>query len=121
MPVSWPCEFAREPLPRRAQPPDTRASRSNVLVGYFQELSAEKTMNALRSLASPTARVIRDGHSSLIPAGELVPGDVIELNVGDTIPADVRLVEAMNFESDEGEQRKRRIQRAAADLCTQPS
>ena len=111
MPVSWPCEFAaRELLPRLWHTlSDARAACSNVLVGYFQELSAEKTMNALRSLASPTARVIRDGHSSLIPAGELVPGDVIELNVGDTIPADVRLVEAMNFESDEGEQRRPHI------------
>ncbi|PWN40311.1 putative ENA2-plasma membrane P-type ATPase [Ceraceosorus guamensis] len=73
----------------------------NVFVGFFQELSAEKTMGALRNLASPTARVIRGGHSSIIAAGEVVPGDLLELVTGDTVPADIRLIEAMNFEADE--------------------
>lgn len=73
----------------------------NIFVGTFQELSAEKTMNALRSLASPTARVIRNGASITIPAAEVVPGDIVELTTGDTVPADLRLVDAMNFEADE--------------------
>lgn len=62
----------------------------NVVVGFFQEYSAEKTMDSLRSLSSPTASVIRDGKASVIPSGEIVPGDLIELKTGDTIPADVR-------------------------------
>ncbi|KXJ90570.1 sodium transport ATPase [Microdochium bolleyi] len=73
----------------------------NVIVGFFQEYSAEKTMDSLRSLSSPTASVVRDGKSSVIPSGEIVPGDLIELKTGDTIPADVRIIEAVNFETDE--------------------
>lgn len=73
----------------------------NVFVGFFQELSAEKTMNSLRNLASPTARVIRSGHGITIPAQDVVPGDIIELQTGDTVPADLRLIEAVNFEADE--------------------
>ncbi|PWN53615.1 putative ENA2-plasma membrane P-type ATPase [Violaceomyces palustris] len=73
----------------------------NVIVGFFQELSAEKTMNSLRSLASPTARVIRNGYGETIPAADVVPGDIIELTTGDTVPADCRLIDSMNFETDE--------------------
>ena len=73
----------------------------NIFVGYFQELSAEKTTSALKNLASPTARVIRGGHTSNIPAAKVVPGDIVELTTGDTVPADIRIVEAMNFEADE--------------------
>lgn len=49
-------------------------------------------MDSLRSLSSPTARVIRNGASQIIPSAEIVPGDLIELKTGDTIPADVRYV-----------------------------
>lgn len=73
----------------------------NIVVGFFQELSAEKTMNALRNLASPTARVIRNGDGETISANEVVPGDIIELTTGDTVPADCRLIDSMNFETDE--------------------
>ncbi|KAG7136326.1 Sodium transport ATPase 5 like protein [Verticillium longisporum] len=73
----------------------------NVVVGFFQEYSAEKTMDSLRSLSSPTARAIRDGESVVVPSGEIVPGDLVELKMGDTIPADVRVFEAVNFETDE--------------------
>ncbi|KAK0532772.1 P-type ATPase [Tilletia horrida] len=73
----------------------------NIAVGFAQELSAEKTMNSLRNLASPTARVIRGGNGITIPAQDVVPGDIIELQTGDTVPADLRLVEAVNFEADE--------------------
>lgn len=48
---------------------------------------AEKTMDSLRSLASPTASVLRNGSSITIPNGEVVPGDIVELRTGDTIPA----------------------------------
>jgi potassium/sodium efflux P-type ATPase len=73
----------------------------NVIVGFFQEYSAEKTMDSLRSLSSPTARVVRAGDVKTIPSGEIVPGDLIELKTGDTIPADIRVFEAVNFETDE--------------------
>lgn len=73
----------------------------NVFVGFFQEFSAEKTMNSLRSLASPTAHVIRSGASTTIAASEVVPGDILELTTGDTVPADCRILDMMNFETDE--------------------
>ena len=62
----------------------------NIIVGFFQEFSAEKTMNSLRSLSSPTASVIRDGNTIVVPTGELVFGDLVEVKVGDTVPADIR-------------------------------
>lgn len=64
----------------------------NVVVGFFQEYSAEKTMDSLRSLSSPTATVVRDGESQVIPSANIVPGDLIEVKMGDTIPADIRFV-----------------------------
>ncbi|KAL1840113.1 hypothetical protein VTK73DRAFT_3843 [Phialemonium thermophilum] len=62
----------------------------NVVVGFVQEYSAEKTMDSLRSLSSPTATVVRGAEAAVVPSGELVPGDVVEVKVGDTIPADIR-------------------------------
>ncbi|KAK3953818.1 hypothetical protein QBC32DRAFT_386466 [Pseudoneurospora amorphoporcata] len=73
----------------------------NVVVGFFQEYSAEKTMDSLRSLSSPTATVIRGGEAMVVPSGEIVPGDLVEVKMGDTLPADIRLIEAKNFETDE--------------------
>ncbi|GKT51830.1 sodium transport ATPase 5 [Colletotrichum spaethianum] len=73
----------------------------NIVVGFFQEYSAEKTMDSLRSLSSPTARVIRDGQLQTVASSDLVPGDLVELKTGDTIPADVRVFGAVNFETDE--------------------
>ncbi|KID61804.1 ATPase, P-type, potassium/sodium efflux, fungal, partial [Metarhizium brunneum ARSEF 3297] len=73
----------------------------NIVVGFFQELKAAKTMNSLRSLSSPTAQAIRNGNNATIVTAEIVPGDVVDLKTGDTIPADIRLVEAINFETDE--------------------
>ena len=62
----------------------------NVVVGFFQEFQAEKAMDSLRSLTSPTTRSVRDGTTSVIPTAEVVPGDMIELKMGDSIPADIR-------------------------------
>lgn len=95
----------------------------NVIVGFFQEYSAEKTMDSLRSLSSPTANIVRGGNSSVVPTAEVVMGDLVELKIGDTVPADVRyvylfktiisflhylltesihsIIEAINFETDE--------------------
>ncbi|RYP73923.1 hypothetical protein DL771_003365 [Monosporascus sp. 5C6A] len=73
----------------------------NVVVGFFQEYSAEKTMDSLRSLSSPTANVVRDGNAAAIPSPDIVVGDLVELKTGDTVPADIRIIEAVNFETDE--------------------
>ena len=73
----------------------------NIVVGFFQEFSAEKTLNSIRALGSPTARVIREGKSEVVPTKELVPGDIVELTTGASVPADLRLVEAVNLETDE--------------------
>jgi len=73
----------------------------NVAVGFVQELKAEKTMDSLRSLSSPTASAVRGGKTTTIGTVEVVPGDLVELKTGDTIPADIRLIEAINFETDE--------------------
>lgn len=73
----------------------------NVGVGFYQEAKAELTMGLLRSLSSPSAVVIRDGHAATIPAEDVVPGDIVKITNGDTIPADLRLFEASNLEADE--------------------
>lgn len=58
-------------------------------------------MESLRSMSSPTASVLRRGQIQHIPNAEAVPGDIVELVVGDVVPADVRLLESMNFQADE--------------------
>ncbi|KAL4996890.1 hypothetical protein BDV10DRAFT_170965 [Aspergillus recurvatus] len=73
----------------------------NIVVGFFQEYAAEKTMESLHSLSSPTGTVSRDSETFSVPSAEIVPGDMVELRTGDTVPADIRLVEAVNFETDE--------------------
>lgn len=73
----------------------------NIVIGFFQEFQAEKTMDSLRSLSSPTASAIRGGKDVTIPTAEIAPGDLVEMKTGDTVPADVRLITAVNFESDE--------------------
>lgn len=73
----------------------------NVVVGVIQEYNAEKTMDSLRSLSSPTARVIRNGSDSTVASQDVVPGDIVVVKVGDTIPADFRIIDSMNFETDE--------------------
>jgi Na+-exporting ATPase len=73
----------------------------NVTVGASQEFKAAKTMDSLRSLSSPTASAVRNGETMVVPTVEVVPGDMVDLKTGDTVPADVRLIEAVNFETDE--------------------
>lgn len=73
----------------------------NVLIGFYQEFQAEKKMDALRSLSSPSANVMRDGNETTIPSGEVVPGDIVSIKTGDTVPADLRMFEVMNLECDE--------------------
>ncbi len=66
----------------------------NALVGFFQEYRAERAVLALRAMSAPRARVLRDGHSVLVPAREVVPGDLLLLEAGDLVAADGRLREA---------------------------
>jgi Na+-exporting ATPase len=73
----------------------------NVSIGFYQEYGAEKKMDALKALSAPSAMVLRDGNTQVISNSEVVPGDVVVLKMGDTIPADVRLFEAMNLSADE--------------------
>jgi Ca2+-transporting ATPase len=70
-----------------------------VILGFLQEYRAERAIEALREMAAPGATVIREGRERRIPARELVPGDIILLATGDKVPADVRLVEAVNLQT----------------------
>jgi Ca2+-transporting ATPase len=72
-----------------------------VLLGFIQEYRAERAIDALRKMAAPTATVLRDGNEVKLPARDLVPGDVIILHTGDRIPADARLLEAINLQVEE--------------------
>jgi len=72
-----------------------------VLLGFIQEYRAERAIEALRQMAAPTATVLRGGHEAELPARDLVPGDIIRLEAGDKIPADVRLIEAVNLQMEE--------------------
>jgi len=72
-----------------------------VLLGFTQEYRAEKALEALKKLAAPTARVLRNGRILEIPAREVVPGDIILIEAGDRIPADARLIEAIDLHVDE--------------------
>lgn len=73
----------------------------NAVMGVMQESKAEKAMEALKSLSAPHARVIRDGKLGVIDASELVPGDIIQLEAGDFVPADARLIHSVNLKSEE--------------------
>lgn len=73
----------------------------NISIGFYQEFQAEKKMDALRSLSAPSADVVRDGNQITIPSREVVPGDIVSIKTGDTVPADLRLFDVMNLECDE--------------------
>lgn len=73
----------------------------NAIIGVAQENKAEKSLEALQKLSSHASKVIRNGSLAVIPAKELVPGDVVILETGDYVAADVRLVEASNLKSQE--------------------
>ncbi|ELU43434.1 calcium-transporting ATPase 3 [Rhizoctonia solani AG-1 IA] len=74
----------------------------NITVGFWQEYKAEKTMDSLKSLSSPTANVIRNGGGAeSVPSTELVPGDIVVVRTGDVVPADLVLILAQNVEIDE--------------------
>src|SRR5262249_31492911 len=73
----------------------------NAVLGLVQERRAEAALLALKSLTAPTARVLRDGVSSVINAYELVPGDILEMEAGDFVAADARLLGTVDFATEE--------------------
>jgi magnesium-transporting ATPase (P-type) len=73
----------------------------NALLGFIQEGKAEKALDSIRNMLSAEARAIRGGQARLLPAEELVPGDIVLLESGDKIPADLRLVEVKNLRTEE--------------------
>lgn len=73
----------------------------NAVLGVVQEEKAEKAMEALKKMSAPNARVLRSGHIETVPAKNLVPGDVVFIEAGDSIPADMRLFESANLKVEE--------------------
>ncbi|RLA01060.1 MAG: ATPase, partial [Gammaproteobacteria bacterium] len=73
----------------------------NGILGFVQEWKAEKALEALAQMLAPHCTVVRDGHEQKIAARTLVPGDVVLLEIGDRVPADLRLIEAVNLKADE--------------------
>jgi P-type Ca2+ transporter type 2C len=73
----------------------------NAALGFFQEFRAERAMAALKTMAAPAATVLRGGHPTHVAAAELVPGDVVLLDAGGIIPADLRLIEAASLRVNE--------------------
>ena len=73
----------------------------NAIIGVAQENKAEKSLEALQKLSDHASKVIRNGNLQVVPARELVPGDVVVLDTGDYIPADLRIIEEANLKSQE--------------------
>ena len=73
----------------------------NAIFGFVQEFRAEKAIEALKKLTAPEAMVLRDGKKMKVLSGELVPGDIVFLEEGSKIPADLRLMETVNLKVDE--------------------
>ena len=72
-----------------------------VFLGFIQEYRAEQAAAALRQMAAPEATVVRDGREVVVPAQEVVPGDLLVLHTGDRVAADARLLEVVNLKADE--------------------
>ncbi len=72
-----------------------------VLLGFFQEHRAGKALDALKKMAAPVARVLRDDAETVVPARDVVPGDIVVLRAGDRVPADSRVIQAINLALDE--------------------
>jgi Ca2+-transporting ATPase len=73
----------------------------NAVLGFIQEYRAERAMAALKRMAAPRVKVRRNGHLETLEARQLVPGDLIQLEAGDAVPADARLIEAVSLRVEE--------------------
>jgi Ca2+-transporting ATPase len=73
----------------------------NAIMGYVQETRADRTVAALRAMSGTHARIIRDGEHQALPATAVVPGDIILIEEGDTIPADARVLQAVALQTAE--------------------
>ena len=73
----------------------------NACLGFFQEVRAERSLEALRLLAAPEARVVREGRTDRFPARDLVPGDIVLIEAGDIVPADLLLLESVSLAATE--------------------
>jgi Ca2+-transporting ATPase len=73
----------------------------NAALGYYQERRAEQALDALKKMQTPNARVRRDDVVKIVPAWSVVPGDVLELEAGDAVPADARLLQTINLATQE--------------------
>ncbi|TAK46198.1 MAG: HAD family hydrolase, partial [Betaproteobacteria bacterium] len=73
----------------------------NAVVGVIQESKAEQALAALKKMSAPNAQVIRDGHQVTLPGREIVAGDIVLLEAGNYVPADLRLVESVNLKIEE--------------------
>ena len=73
----------------------------NAVIGVAQESKAEKSLEALKKLSEHAVKVVRDGKEQVIPAKELVPGDLVIIETGDYVSADLRIIEAANLKSQE--------------------
>src|SRR5271157_314672 len=73
----------------------------NALLGFVQEGRAEKALDSIRNMLSAEARTLRGGETRMIPAEQLVPGDIVLLESGDRIPADLRLIDVKNLRTEE--------------------
>ncbi len=74
---------------------------ANATIGFVQEFKAERTLASLREMAGPEARVLRDGQVDTVPATSLVPGDIVFLDEGNQVPADIRLAHVVGLEIEE--------------------
>lgn len=73
----------------------------NALLGLFQEAKAEKALESIKAMSSPQAKVLRNGTQILIDVKEITVGDIVILDAGDYVPADVRIIESINLKTDE--------------------
>ncbi len=73
----------------------------NAAIGFIQEGRAEDALEAIRRMIDPRANVLRDGHRTTVPAASVVPGDIVVLEAGDRVPADLRLIRCKNLRIDE--------------------
>jgi Ca2+-transporting ATPase len=74
---------------------------ANGIFGFIQDYRAEKSIEVLKKMSTPNATVVRDGRKKEVDSTEVVPGDVVELEQGDAVPADARLIEAYSLSTDE--------------------